>query len=39
MQCDPKRERIKLQGRKGFVRLALEEQIDGIVPVYVSGGC
>lgn len=35
--CEPKRERIKLAGRKGFVRIALEEQVDGIVPVYYFG--
>ncbi len=33
-QCRPDKERIKMLGRKGFVRIALEEQIDGIVPVY-----
>eukprot|EP00199_Chlamydomonas_sp_CCMP681_P002493 CAMPEP_0119107254 /NCGR_PEP_ID=MMETSP1180-20130426/9602_1 /TAXON_ID=3052 ORGANISM="Chlamydomonas cf sp, Strain CCMP681" /NCGR_SAMPLE_ID=MMETSP1180 /ASSEMBLY_ACC=CAM_ASM_000741 /LENGTH=335 /DNA_ID=CAMNT_0007092715 /DNA_START=5 /DNA_END=1012 /DNA_ORIENTATION=+ len=33
----PSKERIKMQGRKGFVRIALEEQIDGIVPVYYFG--
>lgn len=35
--CHPEKERIKLAGRKGFVRIALEEQIDGIVPVYYFG--
>lgn len=30
---DPKKERIKIQGRKGFARIAIEEQIDGVVPV------
>ncbi|KAJ9507588.1 hypothetical protein QJQ45_019233 [Haematococcus lacustris] len=34
LQCNPKKERIKMLGRKGFVRIALEEQVDGIVPVY-----
>ncbi|GFH14822.1 uncharacterized protein HaLaN_10943, partial [Haematococcus lacustris] len=35
--CNPKKERIKMLGRKGFVRIALEEQVDGIVPVYYFG--
>ncbi len=34
---DPKRERIKLLGRRGFARIALEEQVDGIVCVYYFG--
>lgn len=35
--CHPRKERIKLAGRKGFIRIALEEQVDGIVPVYYFG--
>lgn len=34
---DPKRERVKLLGRRGFARIALEEQVDGIVCVYYFG--
>eukprot|EP00201_Polytomella_parva_P021181 CAMPEP_0175042594 /NCGR_PEP_ID=MMETSP0052_2-20121109/2667_1 /TAXON_ID=51329 ORGANISM="Polytomella parva, Strain SAG 63-3" /NCGR_SAMPLE_ID=MMETSP0052_2 /ASSEMBLY_ACC=CAM_ASM_000194 /LENGTH=212 /DNA_ID=CAMNT_0016305457 /DNA_START=382 /DNA_END=1020 /DNA_ORIENTATION=+ len=33
----PRKERIKLIGRKGFVRIALEQQVDGIIPVYYFG--
>ncbi|PNH06113.1 Diacylglycerol O-acyltransferase 2 [Tetrabaena socialis] len=33
----PKRERIKLVGRRGFARIALEEQVDAIVCVYYFG--
>mgnify|MGYP001807136100 CR=1 FL=1 len=32
-----KKERIKLVGRRGFARIALEEQVDGIVCVYYFG--
>jgi hypothetical protein len=32
--CHPDRERVKLLGRKGFCRIAVEQQVDGIVPVY-----
>lgn len=34
---DKKVERIKLRGRRGFCKIALEEQVDGIVPVYYFG--
>lgn len=34
---DRVRERIKLRGRRGFAKIALEEQVDGIVPVYYFG--
>ncbi|GIL50994.1 hypothetical protein Vafri_7066 [Volvox africanus] len=33
----PHRERIKLKGRRGFAKIALEEQVDGIVCVYYFG--
>ncbi|KAG2495179.1 hypothetical protein HYH03_006785 [Edaphochlamys debaryana] len=33
----PRKERIKLVGRRGFARIALEEQVDGIVCVYYFG--
>ncbi|KXZ51089.1 hypothetical protein GPECTOR_14g72 [Gonium pectorale] len=33
----PHRERVKLVGRRGFARIALEEQVDGIVCVYYFG--
>ncbi|KAG2429040.1 hypothetical protein HXX76_011282 [Chlamydomonas incerta] len=32
-----KKERIKLVGRRGFARIAMEEQVDGIVCVYYFG--
>lgn len=35
--ADPCRERIKLRSRRGFVKIAVEEGIDGIVPVYYFG--
>eukprot|EP00798_Chlamydomonas_sp_ICE-L_P031525 gene31525-6708_t len=34
---DKLREGVKLKGRKGFARMALEEEVDGIVPVYYFG--
>ncbi|GAX82788.1 hypothetical protein CEUSTIGMA_g10214.t1 [Chlamydomonas eustigma] len=34
---DPRKERIKLKGRKGFAKIAVEEKADGIVPVYYFG--
>lgn len=34
---DKEKERVKLRGRKGFARVALEEDVDGIVPVYYFG--
>lgn len=34
---DPTKERIKLRGRKGFAKIAIDEGIDGIVPVYYFG--
>eukprot|EP00798_Chlamydomonas_sp_ICE-L_P030109 gene30109-36015_t len=34
---DKLRERVKLKGRKGFARVALEADVDGIVPVYYFG--
>lgn len=37
MVPDAKRERIKMKGRKGFCRIALQEGIDGIVPVFYMG--
>ncbi|GFR52112.1 hypothetical protein Agub_g14625 [Astrephomene gubernaculifera] len=33
----PQRERVKLVGRRGFAKIALEEQVDGIVCVYYFG--
>lgn len=34
---DPTRERIKLLGRMGYAKIAVEQQIDGVVPVYYFG--
>mmetsp|Transcript_22134 Transcript_22134/g.61235 ORF Transcript_22134/g.61235 Transcript_22134/m.61235 type:complete len:334 (-) Transcript_22134:512-1513(-) len=33
----PKMEQVKLKDRKGFVRIAVEEGADGVVPVYHFG--
>ncbi|MEW5300702.1 MAG: hypothetical protein WDW36_003613 [Sanguina aurantia] len=35
---DKHRERLKLKDRRGFCKIAMEEQADGIVPVYYFGG-
>ncbi len=34
MQVERDRERIKLATRKGFCRVALEAQIDALIPSY-----
>lgn len=34
---DAKKERVKLKGRKGFAKIAIEDQADGVVPVYYFG--
>lgn len=34
---DPHKERIKLKGRKGFAKIAIEDNTDGVVPVYYFG--
>jgi 2-acylglycerol O-acyltransferase 2 len=28
---------VKLRGRRGYAKIAIEEQVDGIVPVYYFG--
>eukprot|EP00955_Chlamydomonas_euryale_P104532 365573-Chlamydomonas_euryale.AAC.18 len=34
---EPNKERVKLLGRKGYAKIAVEQQIDGVVPVYYFG--